>query len=305
MEGLMKHSRFLTTCKMAVCTAAWCSFLSSQSFATLVAYDPFLSGTNRAAGEYTAGQDMRTMGAAALGWVGTAGIDGFGVSHAGTTGNFQANATGENSTAVDYEQGGRMQWIGVGNFPADRNLTRQLNPIPSSSEWYFSIMTNRLGWANSATNTYAVGGFTAADGNGLQVGYDDTLGNNIPDLVLRLGGANVVLATDVPSSDNQYVLVKLTINTAGDDTVDVWIDPPSLTSSTPSDLTISNVNVSDSLTPFTQSKYQSPGQSGPVYWDEIRLGTTFAAVTGIPEPSTCVLFGLGICLAGITRSRRD
>ncbi len=272
--------------------------------ATLVAYDPFLSGDNRGAGEYTAGSDMRTMGAAALGWVGTSGVDGFGVSHAGTTGNFQANATGQDSPAVTYEQGGRMQWIGVGNFPSDRNITRQLNPLPSSSEWYFSIMTNRLGWADVSTNTYAVGGFTNSSGSGLQVGYDDTAGNNIPDLVLRMGGTNFVLEADAPSSANRFVLVKLTINESGNDTVDVWVNPASLTTSTPADLTFNSVNVSDSLTPFTQSKYESPGQSGVVYWDEIRLGTTFEAVTGIPEPGSLALLGLG-GLALIARRRRS
>ncbi|MFN3168209.1 MAG: PEP-CTERM sorting domain-containing protein [Phycisphaeraceae bacterium] len=246
--------------------------------ATLIAYDPFLSGTDRAAGEYTPQVDMRTMGAAATGWVGTQGIDGFGVSHTGSTGNFQANDLGENNAAVDYEQGGRMQWIGVGNFPFDRNITRQLNPTPSSSEWYFSIMVNRLGWADVDTHTYVVGGFTDANGSGLQVGYDETNDDFIPDLVLRMGGVNRTLAADVGSNDNQLVLVKLEINESGNDTVSVWVDPASVFD--PADVVFTDTNVSDSLTPFTQSKYESPGQSGVAYFDEIRLATTFQALHG-------------------------
>ncbi|MEM6749109.1 MAG: PEP-CTERM sorting domain-containing protein [Planctomycetota bacterium] len=265
--------------------------------ADLIAYDPFLSGGNRGAGEYTAGNDMRTMGAAALGWVGTAGIDGFGIAHAGSTGNFVANALGEDSPAVTYEQGGRMQWLGVGNFPFNRNITRQLNPTPSSNEWYISIMTNRLGWADSATNTFAVGGFTDAGGNGIQIGYDDTAGNNIPDLVLRTNGQNFVLDADAASSDNYLVIAKVTVDVAGNDLIEVFIDqnPAALGVA---DVTIATEDITSSLTPFTQSKYESPGQSGSVFWDEVILATSVDAL--VPEPTSLALLGLG----GLAAARR-
>jgi hypothetical protein len=277
--------------------------LVSELQADLIAYDPFLSGSNRAAGEYTAGTDMRTMGAAAIGWAGTGGIDGFGVAHAGTTGNFQANATGENSAAVSYEAGGRMQWLGVGNTPADRNLTRQLNPTASSSEWWFSIQTNRLAWANSATNTFVVGGFANATGNGLQIGYDATgaADTTNPNLVIRSGGTNTFLSSTV-ANDNQYVLVRLDINTAGNDLISVWVDPTSVENLGAASVTINNQNVSDSLTPFTQSRYQSPGQSGVVFFDEIRLATSFTSITAVPEPSSVILGSLAI--VGIACFRR-
>lgn len=278
-----------------VMATAWAGAASG----TLVAYDPFLTGSDRGAGEYTAGNDMRTMGAAALGWVGTSGIDGFGAAHAGTTSNFSANALGEDSTAVSYEGTGRLQWGGVGNFPFDRNLTRQLNPIPSSSTYWMSIMVNRLGSGWDGTgNTYAVGGFTDGSGDGLQVGYDNTA-DDTPDLVLRMGGVNEVLLADAPSSDNQFVIIKLDINTSGNDTVEVWVDPDSVFDA--SDITFTGTNVTDSLTPFTQSKYESPGKSGNTFFDEIRLSTTFEAL--IPEPASAALFGMGAMLIG--RRRRS
>lgn len=281
--------------------------LSATSHGDLVAYDPFLSGGDRAAGEYTAGNDMRTMGAAALGWVGTSGIDGFGVSHSGSTGNFQANAGGEDSAAVSYEQGGRVQWIGVGNFPFDRNITRQLNPTPSSSEWWMSIMVNRLNWGNDPANdTFIVGGFTDGSGNGLQVGYDNSIGQDgAPDLVLRSNGINTVIAADTASSDNQYVLVKLDVNPAGNDTISIWADPSSINPLGAADLVITDQDLTSSLTPFTQSKYESPGQSGVAFFDEIRLATDFNSIVGIPEPATLTLLGLAFGLMGISRSRRD
>lgn len=291
----MSRMRAGTTAAVAAITL-WAGMASVAS-AQLIANDPFLSGDNRGAGEYTAGNDMRTMGAAALGWVGTSGIDGFGVAHAGNTGNFVANATGENAAAVDYEAGGRMQWIGVGNFPSARNITRQLNPTPASGEWWFSIMTNRLGWADVQTNTFAVGGFTNAAGNGLQIGYDDTAGaapaNNIPDLVLRTNGTNIVLEADVPSSSNRFVIVQMLVDTAGNETLNVWVNPASadVPNLAPT-ATITDQDITSSLTPFTQSKYESPGQSGVVYWDEIRLGLDAASI-GVPEPASLALLGVG------------
>ncbi|MEM6313056.1 MAG: PEP-CTERM sorting domain-containing protein [Planctomycetota bacterium] len=286
------------TISAAAAATALTTAVSAPAFGQLVAYDPFLSGDNRGAGEYTAGTDMRTMGAAALGWQGGP-PDGFGVAYAGSTGNFVANGVGEDSAAVEYEQIGRMQWLGVGNFPFDRNITRQLNPIPASPTYFMSIMVNRLDWAGApADNTYVVGGFTDGSNNGLLVGYDDVLNDGTPELVFRTtddpSGTSTILLPDAPSSDNQLVIVGLTINTAGNDVLEIFVDPPSLLPGVSPTLTVSSINVTDSLTPFTQSLFSSPGQSGVVFFDELRLGTDLVSVTEvIPEPATIGLLGLG------------
>ncbi|MEM6313561.1 MAG: PEP-CTERM sorting domain-containing protein [Planctomycetota bacterium] len=295
---MRKHMIFAAAAATALTTA-----VSAPAFGQLVAYDPFLSGNNRGAGEYSPGNNLAGQGAAALGWVGTSGIDGFGVPYttpagSAVTGNFQANALGEDSAAVDYEQGGRVQWIGVGNFPADRTINRQLNPIPASPTYFMSIMTNRLAWSGTpADNTYVVGGFTDATGTGLLVGYDDVLNDGTPELVFRStndpSGTSTILLPDAPSSDNQLVIVGLTINTAGNDVLEIFVDPPSLTATSAPTLTVSSINVTDSLTPFTEARFSSPGQSGVVFFDELRLATDFISVTAIPEPATIGLLGLG------------
>jgi hypothetical protein len=265
-----------------------CAFAGTAA-GELVAYDPFLSGDNRGAGEYTAGSSMTTMGAAAFGWVGLSGQpDGFGVAHSGTTSNFQANAAGEDSAAVNYEQGGRMQWIGAPSA-FDRHIERQLNPTVASNEWWMSIMVNRLAWSTSNTS-FAVGGFTDDANNGLQVGYDNSAGDDNPDLILRVAGQNIVLAADTASSDNQLVIVRLDV-VAGLDTISVWIDPDNVNDA--ADLVLTNIDLTDSTTPFTQSRYESPGSSGNTFFDEVRLATTFEAVTGVPEPGSLALLGLG------------
>ncbi|MEM8875013.1 MAG: PEP-CTERM sorting domain-containing protein [Planctomycetota bacterium] len=298
--------------KHMIFAAVAATAMTVPAFGQLIANDPFLSGDSAGAGEYSVGVDVRGEGAAALGWVGLSGQpDGFGVAYATPTGslgtsNFQGNALGEDSAAVDYETGGRLQWIGVGNFPGDRTITRQLNPIPSSPTYFMSIMVNRLNWAGTpADNTFVVGGFTDANNNGLLVGYDDVLNDGTPELVFRStndpSGTSTILLPDAPSSDNQLVIVGLTINTAGNDELSIFVDPADI-SAGPS-LTVSSINVTDSLTPFTQSLFSSPGQSGVVFFDELRLATDFASVAGvIPEPASIGL--LGVAGLGLLRRRK-
>jgi len=278
----------------------------NSASAALVAFDPFLTGDNRAAGEYTAGNDIRTMGAAAIGWVGGP-PDGFGVAHSGNTGNFQANAADNGNPTVGGipTQAGRMQWIGVGNFPFNRNITRQLNPTPNSTEWWMSLTLTRVNWTGTpADNTFIVGGFTDAGGSGLQIGYDDSAGQDgIPDIVLRSGGVNYQIEADAPASSTRYLLAKLDVNTSGNDTISIWNSPASVLALGAPDVTLNTFNVSDSLTPFTQSKYESPGQSGVAYFDEILLGTTLNSI--IPEPTSLALVLMGAGGLFAVRRRND
>jgi hypothetical protein len=182
-EQFFMKTTILRTCVGGLCLLGLVVATCGTAQAVLLAYDPFLTlddptlPANRAAGEYTPEQfpsdpngDIRTQGAAALGWEGTQGIDGFGLAYAGSTANFRVNLLGENSAAVNYESpNGRLQWQGAGSV-FDRNITRQLNETvrsTESSEWWFTIMVNRLGWVGDpAFNTFAVGGFTDATGNG-------------------------------------------------------------------------------------------------------------------------------------------
>jgi hypothetical protein len=275
----------------------------------VVAYDPFIVTDEgaRGDGEYSASSDVRTQGAAAFGWEGSAGVDGFGVPHSGSTSNFVPNAIGNDAAAVDYEQDGRLQWLGVGNFPFDRNLTRQLNPTVTSDTWYQSMILNRTSWEalNAPDSTYVVGGFTDSGGNGLQIGYDDTAGDGNPDLVIRLDGVNQVLLADTASSVTQFVVTRLTIDESGDDTIDVLVNPASLASEPASyDLSFT-AEIADNLSPFTQSKYESPGQSGVLFWDEVLLTTDFDSISNpiIPEPTSLALFAASFLL--MLRRRRS
>jgi hypothetical protein len=193
-----------------------------------------------------------------------------------------------------------MQWIGVGPFAFDRNITRQLNPTPNSSEWWMSLTLSRLSWGNDpANNTFIVGGFVDGGGSGLQLGYDDSAGDGTPDIVLRSGGVNYQIEADAPANSTRYLLVKLDV-AGGNDTVSVWNSPADVLSLGAPDVVFNSFNVSDSTAPFTQSKYESPAQSGVAYFDEILLGTTLEAI--IPEPTSMSLIALG--LGGLLAIRR-
>jgi len=61
----------------------------------------------------------------------------------------------------------------------------------------------------------------------------------------------------------------------------VWNNPASVDPPGPADFIWNDVNVSDSLTPFTQSKYQSPGQSGEAFFDELRLATNLTGIVTV------------------------
>lgn len=80
--------------------------------------------------------------------------------------------------------------------------------------------------------------------------------------------------------------------------ISVWLNPPDLTDES----SLSNPVFSNTM---KYSLWDQVGVAGrySTDFDEIRIGTTFAAVTPIPEPSSAMLLGLGV-LGGLFLRRR-
>lgn len=121
----------------------------------------------------------------------------------------------------------------------------------------------------------------------------------------RIGGS-VRASANVPGTDyytgSYLVLGQITFSdTAGQDRLKVWLDPP-LTGSPGTPL----FNVTGTWVDpgannsFYMNKYDSPDRSV----DEIRLGTTLADVVPVPEPSSVALFAVGLGCGSYGFSRR-
>jgi hypothetical protein len=56
--------------------------------------------------------------------------------------------------------------------------------------------------------------------------------------------------------------------------------------------------------PFTRARFFSPGITGPVKFDELRLATSLGSLVAVPEASSFLAFGLVGLLTAAGRGRR-
>jgi hypothetical protein len=280
------------------------TLVAGQARAVLVAADSFLTGTNRPAGQYGTG-DIRSSGTTVLGWPALS-------QYTGSTSNFLIETAFQNSPAVTYDTEGpqgQVSWNG-GTTVFNRNAVRALSPTTTSSTWWFSIMVNRLNWTTTQ-NSFAVAGFTtdSSGSDGLQIGYSDATSDGIPSLVLRSDNTLTTILDNAPSSTVQFVIAKLTLSTAGTDSISIWRNPADVSSEAAlgaTSIPVLNQEISNLLNPFTHSRFESPGVSGFVKFDEIRLATDFESLVAIPEASSFLAVGaVGMLFAAVRRFRRS
>ncbi|SRR6266704_2610669 len=206
----------------------------------------------------------------------------------------------------------------VGNRTTVRgmsNVTRLPIGTTTSGEVYFSfaLRVERLpiSVASDTIAGFAVGPNTATFAPKINL-LSNSAGMYQLGLYKGTGTAVGALAPIIFSTnDTVFLVARYTFNpnTSTDDTCDLWLnpDPLSLGGGTPPPPTIGNVGAGagNDMPDIDQFFVRCNGQE-VVSLDELRIGTSWASVTPVPEPSVAALvFVVAASLAVVRRSVKN
>jgi hypothetical protein len=280
---------------IAMCLAFVIS--SSSGKAALIGADPFLNGPNPAAGEYQ-GQ-IPGQNPAIAGWTGPWTLPGW-----GTPNNLYSALPGLTYGSL-ITTGGRAEAT-----PFTRTGRNLVTPYAdaSSGTVYLSFLMQVPDSNISHYRAFELhsGGYDDGANRKLQLGIHggDLMGNG--NFGLRLFNNNS-FKVDLGASDtdvNLFVL-KFSFSTDFDaDTLTVWRNPASLGGAEPvggQTLTGFNLSFDRTTLAYFESGFGNPSMS----FDELRLGTTWASVTPIPEPASVGLLALGALMLALRRRTRE
>ncbi len=186
-----------------------------------------------------------------------------------------------------------------------RSTTTSFGPAPinTNTSVFFSFLLDRT----------ATGG--AADRGGIQFGNNAAGGGSSKLFIGDLGTSDTIgLATDSFSTTNatsravgtnQTHLIVVGINFGiGNETINLWVDPTSLGGTAPAATIANNTNYNLGVDNNMFALLAS-GATSTYKFDELRVGTTYASVTPVPEPITVLgLASAGLGLAGLRRRFR-
>lgn len=155
----------------------------------------------------------------------------------------------------------------------------QLTSLPTSATYSFALATGNTGYAATV--------WLRADGEGFNIG----LGN-------RSSGTTPTYDTTTLQLNTTYFVVgAYTFNPGtNDDISSLWLNPSSATFDlAPSTPTLTSTGGTD-MTAISQFLLRGAAGSPAGELDELRIGTTWASVTPVPEPGTVAMLSIGLGL---------
>ena len=289
----MKNTPFL---KGLALLALALAFVTAPARATLMAYEGFAS-TNYTAGQLP-GQSPVVSGFVTNAWYNNTNVSAGGASQALTYSNIVSDNTGGSYTTAVGGRSTRAMSTVLGG-----------NTVLGTNTYYISLM---MQVSTVATNNYRAFELESQFNNrNFQFGAAaDTGSINWGMRVTTASSTFLTNVSTVTAVTNQTVFAVMKLrysSAANDDSVDLWVNPSDLSSEAGSTnfVTISGFDfLHNSAKNISLASFTGTGTAS---WDEIRVGTTWADVTPVPEPSTLALLGLtGIAAIGyrIRRNRR-
>jgi hypothetical protein len=298
--------------------------LGGQASAALL-YEPF----NHQVGQNLPGLSAQTGQTwAALGTTGANGTD----NHVITSGSLSVPAgmvpvSGNHATGGGFGQGSRIRISGTSDATADAYQTG------SDLYYSYSFRINDIGPLTSGAGGAFLGGFNNLVGT--QTGDPSVMAaplilqrdgtNNAYRVGTRRAGNNVVYHSQTFTTDDTVFLVfrYQIVEGATNDVVQMWVNPttnlggpaaptPSLSSltnttlGTGTDLAATGSDTQPTIRSvfFRQVSTASHVIPNAYAVDELRVGTTWAAVTPVPEPGALALLGIG-AMGLLARRRRQ
>jgi len=219
------------------------------------------------------------------------------------TGTIDVIAGDLDSPLYSRPQSGTSQSV-QGDYSQGRQNNRNLASPMSGSIWFSFLVNNPT---VPASGTGGSRGGISFNNTGYSPGAPRVLSAGRHLVVNPVG--NTLAWRDNQFTANQTgLVVGQMIVGPGNDSINVWVDPDLMANTDiwnhPTTYSSTAYNFADSISGLGVMTYASGGGTGAIV-DNVLLGNSQFAVTGVPEPSTFLIWSLGLLgLAWYARRRR-